>query len=276
MAKFHFNPATGEAGQCKAEVACPFGLPLDGHFDSFREATVAAEKHLKEQNGGSFARTIEDFDAWSARRAREKERLAKIARGEKLEREKEPFEEPTMNVVQYRNLMPNGQERFGDYVHSLGLNIQEAWHFAGELYKESPKTKEGLKNAILTGVNHYIEEAKDKLKEIDVALESSVNFKNFDLKFYVDKTRIETSAVYGDYEFITRVDETGKADFHVYEMTEGETFQPGQVRGEEQAVSNWLHEFKVYQDHLYLRVLWGNEEKRRRERLEEINKRMGI
>lgn len=69
MTKYHFNTETGEAGPCKAEVACPFGLPLDGHFDSLREATVGAEVYFKKLAGGSFGKQIETFEEYSARQA---------------------------------------------------------------------------------------------------------------------------------------------------------------------------------------------------------------
>lgn len=50
MASFHYNPETGEVGPCKADVACPFGLPLDAHPN-----TAAAARELYEASMASQA-----------------------------------------------------------------------------------------------------------------------------------------------------------------------------------------------------------------------------
>lgn len=46
MAKYHINPATGEAGPCRASKGgCPFGTPEE-HFDSIEAAREAFEKSM--------------------------------------------------------------------------------------------------------------------------------------------------------------------------------------------------------------------------------------
>lgn len=43
MARFHVNPVTGNAGQCKAFYDCPFGDQETGHYDTVDEARAAFE-----------------------------------------------------------------------------------------------------------------------------------------------------------------------------------------------------------------------------------------
>lgn len=42
--RVHINPRTGNPGRCDATVACPFGMALDRHFESFQEARAAYEQ----------------------------------------------------------------------------------------------------------------------------------------------------------------------------------------------------------------------------------------
>lgn len=44
MAKFHVNPATGDAGPCRARKQCPFGDLTQDHFATKEEATKYYEK----------------------------------------------------------------------------------------------------------------------------------------------------------------------------------------------------------------------------------------
>lgn len=43
MSRYHFNPSTGEPGQCRAEISCPFGGD-EIHFSSADEARAGYEK----------------------------------------------------------------------------------------------------------------------------------------------------------------------------------------------------------------------------------------
>lgn len=47
MSKFHVNPATGNAGTCKAKRSCPYGDLQKDHYDSKAEARTAYEKKME-------------------------------------------------------------------------------------------------------------------------------------------------------------------------------------------------------------------------------------
>lgn len=271
MAKYHFNHATGEAGPCKAELSCPFGLPLDGHFDSLREAAVAAEEHLAKVAGGSFGANgmVENFEEWTARREAQ-EKLA--ARKEERSSELAPVVAP---VSQYRSLMPTHLAYLGDYAREVGLDLQESWYFAGALYdaKETPTANEA-KELMLQGIKKHVNEASDKTDEIDKTLNQSKYFANPKLRHRSSGTTLETYSTHDGSDLITRVDERGKATFEVYDHEDGESNYSKNVEGWQSSIGTWMSDFKTYQDHLYLRVLWENEQKRRTDRYEAISKKV--
>lgn len=270
MTKFHFNPETGEAGPCKAEVSCPFGIPLDGHFNSLREAAVGAEKYLSESAGGSFGNDgmVESFEVWKAR----KDALETQKTKEEIRQEVLP--EPTAPVAQYRALMPPEYSYLGDYARSMGLDLQEAWYFAGELYGKPAPTPSEYKQYMLEGVKKHVMEAFEKNHTLDKTLDSSTYFSSPRLRYRGGKAVLETVTTQDGEDLITRVDSKGKVSFEVYNHDEGESQYSQSPDGWMTSIGTWMQDFKSYQDHLYLRVLWGDEQKRRNDRYEAIGARV--
>jgi len=270
MTKYHFNPATGEPGACRAEVACPFGLPLDGHFHSLREAAVAAEEKLLETAGGSFGPTgmVQSFEEWSAQR----EAQAKLT-----ERRKSPtvnVTTPTAPVEQYVALMPTNLSHLGSYARNAGLDLQEAWHFAGVLH-ESPKvTPNEYRHLLLEGVKRYVAEATEKTDTLDTTLNESKYFGGARFRQRSSGLTLETYSTQDGSDLITRIDDKGKASFEVFDHEDGESSYSTNVDGWQSSIGDWMPQFKAYQDHLYLRVLWEAEKKRRNDRYEAIARRV--
>jgi hypothetical protein len=65
MVAWHVNPATGEAGRCKAQYNCPFGGELNGHTSTKREAAKLYEDFMagrSEPNGISQFYFLSDED----------------------------------------------------------------------------------------------------------------------------------------------------------------------------------------------------------------------
>jgi len=52
MARFHINPATGEASVCKATIKCPFGDMQHDHYDSAESARTAYEQKAEAEFSG--------------------------------------------------------------------------------------------------------------------------------------------------------------------------------------------------------------------------------
>jgi len=62
MGKFHVNNETGVSGKCRANLKCPFGLPLDEHYATEYEAQVAYEEKMKNQEISSYQKvTVEQL-----------------------------------------------------------------------------------------------------------------------------------------------------------------------------------------------------------------------
>lgn len=267
MTKFHYNPKTGEAGSCRAEIACPFGFALDEHFDSLREATVAAEDYLSKAAGGSFGNgIIENFDVWSARR-----KASELLATEQVKVVNDRVDE-NIPIEKYRALMPVGMEKLGDYASSMGLDLQETWYFAGTLYGKPAPTETEYKEFILEGIKKHVDEAFDKTRELDNILNKNPYFKNVKFKHRSSGTVLEAYSTSDGEDLITRIDEKGRANFEVYNHEEGESQYSDSVNGWQSSIGNWMTDFRAHQDHLYLRVLWENEHRRRNERYLAIGK----
>jgi len=270
MAKYHFNPSTGEPGQCKAEHACPFGLALDSHYGSLREAASGAEEHLAAQAGGSFGQPegmVLGFEEWKAQKEAQAKLEAKEAASMPV------FVEPTAPVSDYRALMPNGLMELGDQARKLGLDLQETHRWAGKLYANTATSD--YKGLMVEALQEHVAEAEGYNASIDQELEKSFYFKKPQVRRRKSGTVIETYGEHENLDLITRVDENGKASFEVYDRDELESDRSNDPSGWPSTIGNWTEHFKLYQDHLYLRARWQKEADVRASRAQTIRERIG-